>query len=112
MKREFIITILCFVFLLCGGLAARGATLTVTKIADTNDNVCDTDCSLREAIFAAAVSGDTIQFASPLFDTAQIITLAFGEIVTNKTLIISGRGAKLTTINANNVSRVFNVANS
>ena len=63
MKR-LIVTVLSFVVLSCGALAAQAATLTVTKIADTNDNVCDTDCSLREAIFAAA-SGDTIEFAAP-----------------------------------------------
>ena len=45
-------------FLLWTGTAV-GATLTVTKTEDTNDGVCDSDCSLREAI-AAAVAGDTI----------------------------------------------------
>ena len=29
---------------------AQAATFTVTKTADTNDSVCDKDCSLREAI--------------------------------------------------------------
>ena len=29
------------------------AVFTVTKIADTNDGVCDADCSLREAVAAA-----------------------------------------------------------
>src|SRR5215831_15527627 len=33
--------------------AASAATYTVTKTADTNDGVCDADCSLREAIVAA-----------------------------------------------------------
>lgn len=31
------------------GSTARAATLTVTKTADTNDGLCDADCSLREA---------------------------------------------------------------
>src|SRR5512143_2212057 len=41
---------------------ARAATFTVTKTADTNDGVCDADCSLREAISAANASpgADTI----------------------------------------------------
>ncbi|MDQ6787766.1 MAG: CSLREA domain-containing protein, partial [Acidobacteriota bacterium] len=37
----------------------KAATLTVTKTADTNDGVCNSDCSLREAI-AVAASNDTI----------------------------------------------------
>lgn len=42
-------------------MAAQAATLTVTKTADTSDGVCDADCSLREAIAAAAISGDEIR---------------------------------------------------
>src|SRR5437868_6281338 len=37
----------------------------VTKLADTNDGVCDSDCSLREAI-AVTRAGGTITFASGL----------------------------------------------
>ena len=51
---------------------------TVTKTADTNDGVCNADCSLREAIAAATANvgnDDLIRFASPLFDSAQTITL-------------------------------------
>ncbi len=58
------------VFLLALALvASQGAvqaqtTFTVTKTADTNDGLCDADCSLREAIVAAnALAGtDTIAF--------------------------------------------------
>ena len=41
-----------------------GMTFTVTKTADTNDGVCDADCSLREAITAANANLglDTIAF--------------------------------------------------
>jgi CSLREA domain-containing protein len=81
----------------------------VTKIADTNDGVCDSDCSLREAI-AAAANGDTVFFAAPLFDTAQTITLGSELSVAGKTITIAGRGATLTAISGNNLSRVFNVA--
>ena len=80
----------------------------MTKIADTNDNVCDADCSLREAIFAAA-SGDTIEFASPLFDAAQTIELnpAFGALVPERSITIIGKGANLTTISGSFAIRVF-----
>lgn len=83
---------------------ANGAILTVTKTADTNDNVCDADCSLREAIFAAAASGDEIQFASPLFDTPQVIALdpvIVTGLVINKSMTITGKGANLLTITRN-----------
>ncbi len=81
--------------------------LTVTKIADTNDGVCDEDCSLREAV-AAAQSGDAIEFASPLFDTAQTITLMLGELsISGKTITINGKGANLTAVSGNNTLRVF-----
>lgn len=53
---------------------AQAATLTVTKIQDTDDGVCDADCSLREAIGAAA-AGDRVVFSS-LFNTPQTITLS------------------------------------
>lgn len=45
--------------------AARAAVFSVSKTADTNDGVCNADCSLREAIVAAnaAAGGDTITFA-------------------------------------------------
>ncbi|HLM60606.1 MAG TPA: CSLREA domain-containing protein, partial [Pyrinomonadaceae bacterium] len=67
------IFIICL-FLILAVLTTQAATLTVTKIADTNDGACDADCSLREAIAAAnPAGGDEIVFASPLFDTPQII---------------------------------------
>ncbi len=53
-----ILTVLTLVFSISPPLTAA-ATWTVTKTADTNDGACDSDCSLREAI-AAAASGDTI----------------------------------------------------
>lgn len=87
--------------------SANAATLTVTKTADTNDGACDTDCSLREAIAAAATTGDTIVF-STIFNTPKTITLTLGEIVINKSLTVQGPGANLLTVSGNNASRVFN----
>ena len=45
---------------------AQAATLTVTKTADTNDSICDADCSLREAI-STAISGDTIDIPAGVY---------------------------------------------
>src|SRR2546423_704466 len=57
-------------------IPAYASTVVVTKLADTNDGVCDSDCSLREAIatagvgatitFNPALSGATIYLASTL----------------------------------------------
>ncbi len=97
-------------------LTAQAATLTVTKTADTNDGVCNADCSLREAITGAAAN-DSIVFASPLFDSAQVITLldvaGFRDLVINKNLTITGKGANLLTIQRTAGSfRIFNVNGS
>ncbi|MBS1811449.1 MAG: CSLREA domain-containing protein [Acidobacteria bacterium] len=86
-------------------MPAMFAILTVTKTADTNDGVCDADCSLREAI-AAANANDTIQF-SALFNAPQTITLALGELAINQSLTIQGPGANLLTVSGNNAVRVF-----
>lgn len=52
--------------LLTGAAPLTAATLTVSKTADTNDGVCNVDCSLREAIAVANGNGsgvtDTIAF--------------------------------------------------
>jgi len=90
------------------GVAAidtSAATLTVTKTEDTNDGVCDADCSLREAVVAAA-SGDTVVFSS-LFNSPQTITLTLGQIAIDKNLTITGTGPNLVDISGNNASRHF-----
>jgi CSLREA domain-containing protein len=83
--------------------SAQAATRTVTKIADTSDGVCNADCSLREAIDAAA-NGDRVVFSS-LFNTPQIITLSnlfphWGGLTISKHLTITGPGSDLLTISS------------
>ena len=78
--------------------AADAATFAVTKTADTNDGVCDLDCSLREAILAAKLvtpgEPDTITLGPGVHDnTAADFVLAIGEQLT-----ITGAGARTTTI--------------
>lgn len=88
---------------------AGAATLTVTKTADTDDGVCDVDCSLREAI-DAAVSGDTVAF-SPLFNAAQTIVLGPGGLRIDKGLTLAGPGAHLLTIVGTSIaSSVFTIS--
>ena len=91
--------------------SAEAATYTVTKIGDTNDGACDSDCSLREAVAAAngTVASDIIVFALPLFSSPQTITLSGSEIVlaNNGSLTIYGTGARRLTISGNNASRIL-----
>jgi len=82
---------------------------TVTKTADTNDSVCDSDCTLREAIAAAAAAAgndDLIRFSS-LFDTPQTIRLGGSALVISESMTIQGPGADLLTISGNGASSVF-----
>ena len=95
------------------GSVSLAATFTVTKTADTNDGVCDSDCSFREAISAAnnAQTSDIIEFDRTVFVGPQIITLTAGEIfVTNVGgLTVKGPGPAALTITSNLQSRIFNM---
>jgi CSLREA domain-containing protein len=55
--------------------SVQAATLTITKTADTNDGICNADCSLREAIAAsnATASNDVIEFDATVFSVARVI---------------------------------------
>ncbi len=95
-----------------GAYERRVATLNVTKAEDTNDGVCDSDCSLREAITAthrAAQPDYAIQFDAAVFMTPRTIILSQSHLsVNNKgTLLISGTGRNLLTISGNDQLRVF-----
>src|SRR6266404_7516418 len=71
-------------------------TFVVTKSADTNDGVCNADCSLREAVAAAnALSGaDIITFNMGVGAgfVQSPINLTLGEIVITGDLTINGPG--------------------
>ncbi len=91
-------------------ITPRSATLAVTKVEDTDDGACNSDCSLREAI-AAATPGQQIVFATPFFDAPRTLFLD-AELLVDKNLAISGPGAHRLTISAANRSRVFRVTGS
>jgi CSLREA domain-containing protein len=88
-------------------------SLIVTKKADTNDLVCDVDCSLREAVHQASLNfgTDTITFAPNVFGT---ITLGGTEIlIKNQSVNIVGYNkAETLTVSGNNATRIFNLDNS
>lgn len=98
---------------LCLTTAAFSATYRVTKTADTNDGVCDADCSLREAIAAAAATADNdeVVFSAGVFSAPQVITLTGGEIVIagGGSLTVNGTGMKNLTISGNNATRLFGI---
>lgn len=89
------------IMFLSAGLA-NGATFIVTKTADTNDGVCDADCSFREALIEVnnnTTGGVThrIEFSS-LFDTPQTIETDQFFLDYNTRVEIIGRGNKNLTI--------------
>lgn len=91
--------------------------LVVTKTADTNDGVCDADCSLREAITVANSNADADVIEFNIGSGAQTIThtSAFPNIT--QPLTIDGTtqpgyaGTPLITVNSNSSLTTFNVLN-
>src|SRR5207248_8677930 len=79
------------------------ATATPTTIVVTNTNDSGPG-SLRNAL-AIANDGDTITFA-----VTGTITLTSGELLVNKSVIISGPGADTLAVDGNAKSRVFYIA--
>ncbi len=94
---------------LAPGIAAA-TTWVVNTTSDAGGATCPGACSLRNAI-AIAASNDAITFNPALNGIA--IQLSGGELaIADKNLAITGNGANLTVINANNASRVFNIAST
>ena len=81
-------------------------TWTVNTLADPGDGTCDdTECTLREAIEAAA-SGDNVVFATGI--QGEILLTAGQLEILRKDLSIDGDGR--ITVDAQHASRVFMVA--
>jgi CSLREA domain-containing protein len=95
-----------------GAYESQVLSFTVTKIEDTDDNICDEDCSLREAIAAAANSTTPdkgIDFAPFFHQSSNTISLLHGQLnlASNGTIGIYGPGRDLLTISAGLMSRNF-----
>jgi large repetitive protein len=84
-----------------------GFELVVTKAEDSDDGICNSDCSLREAISAAS-SGDLITFSS-FFLTRQTIFLNGTSLTVNENITISGPGSRNLQISGVHSSRIFNI---
>ena len=97
MKKLYIRLAIIALCLVAAGTSSA-ATFVVTKLSDTNDGVCDADCSLREAVAAAnaAATDDIIDFHSTVFGGPRTIVLDNGEIVieTAGGLTINGTGVE------------------
>ena len=93
-RSAILLSALLVVFTLSITPAVQADILTVTKTEDTDDGVCDGDCSLREAI-AAASAGDGIEIPTGTY------TLTLGsELVIDEDLTLTGSGAGSTIIQA------------
>ena len=105
MKNIQVFIISLFTILIIGA-TANAATWTVTKHTNSNDNVCDADCSLREAVFNAD-SGDTVVFNPNL--GGMPFTLGGSEIVITRRIIIDGyiNDPQVAIISGDFTSRVF-----
>lgn len=91
------------------------STFTVTKTADTADGVCNSDCSLREAITAANADFDATSINLPagrykLTHTgADEDQNATGDLDIRSPITILGAGARKTIIDGNGTDRVIHV---
>ncbi len=101
------------------------ATLTVNSLADGAVNLSDSTITLRDAIAAAnndvrvspggpsGSGNDVIQFASSLFQNgAGTISFTAGQMDIGTSMVITGPGASLLTLDGNLGTRHFFVANS
>jgi CSLREA domain-containing protein/uncharacterized repeat protein (TIGR02543 family) len=103
-----------------GTPSAHAATFIVTKTEDTNDGVCDADCSLREAIIAANAdpAADTITLGAGTY----LLTIAGtyenaaadGDLDITSSITLNGAGAEQTIIDgsgfpAENREGVFHI---
>lgn len=94
------------------------AALVVTKTADTNDGVCDADCSLREAITVANSNADADVIEFSIGSGAQTINIASAFPNITNPISIDGAsqpgyaGSILITINATNNITTFNFLNA
>jgi CSLREA domain-containing protein len=84
------------------------SNMVVTKTADTNDGVCDGDCSLREAI---AVANEALGFDTIIIPTG-VYTLVLGQVVIIDSAALQGAGSSSTIIVSDGSDRVLDILSS
>lgn len=103
------------VFMICGAGSAVAATYAVTKTTDTNDGICNTDCSLREAVIASNANAgpDIISLPGGVYTLTLVganeNNSATGDLDINGDLTINGVGINRSDINGNLQDRVFDI---
>lgn len=115
MKNLILTVVALTLFCAASTGAARAATYVVTKAADTDDGVCDADCSFREALAQVNLNTtgtrDHVEF-SALFDQPQTIALnSRVTLVSGTDVEIVGRGNQYVTLTTagGNTQGVLNV---
>ncbi|HEX8736698.1 MAG TPA: CSLREA domain-containing protein, partial [Pyrinomonadaceae bacterium] len=110
MNNKFLNKINLFLLLSAFILAGAAQSIlavprTVTKLADTDDGVCNADCSLREAV-DVAINGDNVTFVAGL--AGQTISLTKGAItIADKNILIIGLDG--LSVSGINQSRIFHI---
>ncbi|MBI3241541.1 MAG: CSLREA domain-containing protein [Chloroflexi bacterium] len=101
---------------LAGPRSPLGTTFTVTKTTDTNDGACNSDCSLREAIVAANLTGgpDSIILSAgtyALTRTGSDDNANNGDLDLTSEITLVGAGANKTIIAGGSgwTDRIFHV---
>jgi CSLREA domain-containing protein len=94
--------------------SAGGDNYVVTKTADTNDGLCNADCSLREAVIAANGGlSPTISIPAGVYVLDLVGAgendAATGDLDLRGGMIIGGAGAGKTIIDGNLTDRVFDI---
>lgn len=115
-RKPYLVSSLLAVFLLAAAAhPARAAVFTPTKLTDSADGACDSDCSLREAVLAAnAADGPDFILLGP--GTYQLSLpgagenlAATGDLDIREDLAIVGRDAFNTILDAGYTDRVLDV---
>lgn len=119
MSRWFILFIgLAFTLVLSIPTQAKGGTTyTVTRLDDPIPDGClPADCSLREAVIAANATTDTDTIDFALDGTVELSIApsgandaTTGDLDITESLLLEGRGAMDTVIDANQLDRVIDV---
>ena len=98
-------TLFVAAFFLASAFGVSAAVLTVTTTEDTDDGVCDAQCSLREAIDAAGY-GDTIIFAREIRGGTIQLTRTLAPAV-GKYVKIDGPNRRRITLKGDNKFRII-----
>ena len=110
----FLFVLVLAAFVPLPSASAGGDVFVVTKTADTNDGLCNADCSLREAVVAANTSvSPTISIPGGVYVLDLVGAgesfAATGDLDLRRGMIIGGAGAKKTIIDGNLTDRVFDI---